>query len=298
MVPFIRPSKLFEGVPSHSTVHVFSKALQFLDYNNMAAAVADIGFDGVDLSVRPGGHVLPENVGNDLPKAVSVLKKHGLQSIMMTTSIKDSGDRVSQNVLRTAASLGLKYFRTDWFRYPEKGSMPETLKGYEKKLNSLAALAASLGIQGSYQNHAGNYVGASVWEMYELVKSSDKNGMGCQFDIRHAVVEGGLSWPQNLRLLAPYINTIVVKDFLWQKIDGKWSVVDVPLGEGMVDFPKYFSLLRQYGLNVPISLHCEYPLGGAEHGARQISVDKKVVLDAIQKDLTRLKTWLKEAGLN
>lgn len=298
IMPFINPFGLFTGTSPGSTIHVFSKHLQFLDYKNMAAAAADIGFDGVDLSVRPGGHVLPENVADDLPKAVSAIKKQGLQSIMMATNVKDPTDRVSQNVLRTASSLGLKYFRPDWFRYPKEGSLPDALKLYEKQMASLAAFAAPLGIAGSYQNHSGNYVGAALWEVFEIIKSAGKNVMGCQFDIMHATIEGGLSWPQSLRLIHPHINTIVIKDFLWEKINGKWSAKNVPLGEGMVDFPKYFSLLKQYGVNVPVSLHFEYPLGGAEHGAKQINIDQKIIFEAMRKDLLLLRTWLKEAGLN
>ena len=33
----------------------------------MAEVVAENGFDGADLTVRPGGQVLPENVEKDLP---------------------------------------------------------------------------------------------------------------------------------------------------------------------------------------------------------------------------------------
>lgn len=298
IMPFIRPVELFKESASAQGIHIFSKHLQFLDYSNMAAVAAEIGFDGIDLTVRPKGHVLPEQVAVDLSKAVSAIKKKGLQSIMMATNITDATSSVSQNILRTASSLGFKYFRTDAFHYPAQGSLPELLKGYEKKINALAAFAAPLGIRGSYQNHSGNYVGAPLWEVYELIKSAGKNGMGSQFDIRHAVVEGGESWPQSVRLLAPYINTIVIKDFLWEKINGKWAVKNVPLGDGMVDFPKYFSLLKKYGVDVPVSLHCEYSLGGAEHGASQISIAEKEVYKAMDKDLGLLRRWMKEAGLN
>lgn len=297
MLPFIKPFDFSKENASLSTVHVFSKHLQFLDYKNMAAAASDIGFDGVDLTVRPGGHVLPERVTEDLPKALAALKEKGLQSIMMATEITDAASPISQKVLRSASSLGIKYFRTGYFRYSAQGSLPEMLKQYENQLNALAAFTAPLGIRGAYQNHAGNYVGASIWELYQVIKSADKTGLGCQFDIRHAVVEGGQSWPQSVRLLNPYINTINIKDFFWEKINGKWSVKNVPLGEGMVDFPKYFSLLKQYGVQVPISLHFEYELGGAGEGARQITISQKSVFEAMHRDLVKLKGWLKDAEL-
>jgi len=298
MLPFIQPYDLFKGTAAMSSVHIFSKHLQFLDTKSMAAAAADIGFDGVDLTVRPGGHVLPERVTEDLPKAVSALKEKGLQSIIMVTDIIDAANPVSRNVLKSASSLGIKYFRTGYFRYPNQGSLPEMLQQYEKQMNTLAAFTAPLGIRGAYQNHAGNYVGASIWELYQIIKAADKTGLGCQFDIRHAVVEGGLSWPQSIRLLSPYINTINIKDFLWEKINGKWSVKNVPLGEGMVDFPQYFALLKQYGVQVPISLHFEYELGGADEGARQISISQKSVFEAMHRDLIKLRGWLKDAGMS
>ena len=43
-------------------IHIFSKHLQFLNYEDMANAAAEMGFDGIDLTVRPNGHVLPEQV--------------------------------------------------------------------------------------------------------------------------------------------------------------------------------------------------------------------------------------------
>jgi L-ribulose-5-phosphate 3-epimerase len=60
----------------------------------------------------------------------------------------------------------------------------------------------------------------------------------------------------------------------------------------MVDFKKYFALLKEYNINVPVSLHFEYALGGAEHGEFKITVDKKVVFDAMRRDLKWLHdTW-------
>src|SRR5690606_9411745 len=70
-------------------LHVFSKHLQFLNYKDMAEAAAEIGFDGVDLTVRPKGHVLPERAQDDLPLAVEAIKKAGLSALLMTTAVDD-----------------------------------------------------------------------------------------------------------------------------------------------------------------------------------------------------------------
>ena len=64
--------------PISSNIHLFSKHLQWLDYEGMSKVAKEIGFDGLDLTVRRKGHVLPENVERDLPKAVAAMQKLSL----------------------------------------------------------------------------------------------------------------------------------------------------------------------------------------------------------------------------
>ena len=93
------------------------------------------------------------------------------------------------------------------------------------------------------------------------------------------------------------IRTIVAKDFRWMQQEGKWKTENCPLGEGMVDFDKYFRMLKQLSVSVPVSMHVEYPIGGAEHGSRQISITPKQVADTMRKDLKTLKGQLVQARL-
>ncbi len=44
------------------SISIFSKHLQFLDCSSAAATAAEMGFAGLDLTVRPGGHVEPATV--------------------------------------------------------------------------------------------------------------------------------------------------------------------------------------------------------------------------------------------
>ncbi|WP_247233001.1 sugar phosphate isomerase/epimerase [Telluribacter sp. SYSU D00476] len=296
-LPFLTVDSL--PTPSQSQaamppIIVFSKHLHFLDYKEMAEKAAEIGFDGVDLTVRPAGHVLPENVQTDLPKAVAAIKQAGLQPLMMTTTVEDATG-TDETVLRTAAQQGIKYYRMNWYRYNDSQSMPDMLQKYQKQVRSLSQLNSKLGLIGSYQNHAGKLVGASAWEIFQLLQGANPAHMGVQYDIRHATVEGGLSWENGLRLLHPHIKVLAIKDFLWANQNGKWGVRNVPLGEGMVDFKTYFRLLKQYNVQVPISMHYEYELGGAEHGAKTLKVDRKVVYDAMKRDLAKVKELWQQA---
>jgi sugar phosphate isomerase/epimerase len=251
----------------------------------MAKMAAEIGFDGVDLTVRSKGHVLPERVSQDLPKAIEAMDKAGIAPLMIASGVNDPSDPVQQNVLKTAADLGIKYYRMAYFRYTKDGSIPKDVETFQEQAKALGELNDQLGLIGCYQNHAGNYVGASMFELYEIFKGANEQSTGLQYDIRHATVEGGRSWETGLRLVQDRIKTIALKDFRWEQRSGKWETVNVPMGEGMVDFKTYFGLLKRYGIKVPATLHLEYPIGGAEHGARELEGSPDQVYNAMRKDL-------------
>ena len=270
--------------PSQLDIHIFSKHLQFLSPESMAEAAAEIGFDGVDLTVRPKGHVLPEHAEEALPLAVEHIKKNGLKADMMTTSINDPDNEFTEKILNTAAGNGIKTYRMGYWRY-EKGEedIPAALSKFRKKMQKLAILNKKLGIKGGYQNHSGSFVGASLWEVWHLLENTKQEGIGAQYDIRHATLEGGYYWKTSLRLLQKRIVSIVLKDFKWQKVDGKWKAINTPIGEGMVDFAAFFKLLKHYKISVPVSLHYEY-LGGM--------TDKNEIFKTMKKDLQKVrKLW-------
>jgi len=156
------------------------------------------------------------------------------------------------------------------------------------RVAALAALDREIGIRGGYQNHVGTRVGGSVWDLGVLLEGVPRDGLGVQYDIRHAVAEGGESWPISLRMIAPHIDTIAVKDMIWAKRpDQRWEPRSVPLGEGMVDFSAYLRQLLAFGPLPPATMHFEYPplemsVGG---GAAR----RKQTVDGMRRDLTRFR---------
>lgn len=287
---------VFNDLPNDQLdVNIFSKHLQFLDYKTTGEMTAEMGFSGVDLTVRPKGHVFPETVLTDLPMAVKEITASGVNCNMITTTIESINNSLDINVLEAASRANIKYYRTNWFKYKEGMSMQDSLLFYQDEIKKLGELNETLNLIGCYQNHAGTNVGASYWEIKKILETVKPDVFGTQYDIRHAMVEGGNSWENGLQLLEPNIKVIVLKDFKWGQVNGKWEAINVPIGEGMVDFVKYFKLLKHYNLKPPVSLHLEYDLGGAEKGNQEISVDKKVVFDAMKRDLKKIQHYWKEA---
>ncbi|QEC79397.1 sugar phosphate isomerase/epimerase family protein [Mucilaginibacter ginsenosidivorax] len=283
--------------PAKIKVSIFSKHLHWLNYADMASLAADMGFDGVDLTVRPDGHVLPEHVATDLPKAVAAVERAGLKVHTIVTNIKSPDEKYTHDILKAASALGIKYYRMAWLDYDKNISIPDNLKAINKQFKALEAINRQYNMHGAYQNHSGELFGASVWDLWLGMDGTNPDFIGCQYDVRHATTEGADTWPTSIQTLMPRIKTTNVKDFYWDKKDGKWQVKSVPLGEGMVDFPKYFRILKEQKINSPMSLHCEYELGGAQDGAKQLTISRDAFTTAVKKDLATLRGWLKEYDL-
>lgn len=279
-------------VIANRKINVFSKHFHWLNYAEMAKVVKEIGFDGIDLTVRPQGHVLPERVKEDLPKAVKEIRGQGLIIDRITTGILEPDDPPTIQILETAAELGIKNYRMGWYEYDPAFSIKENLYRLNQKLIKLAALNKKYGIRGAYQNHSSETVGGAVWDMDIMLSGIDPGLVGIRYDIRHATASGGPSWPVGLKYCAEKINSLDLKDFIWEKIAGTWQPVTVPLGTGMVDFNRYLKIIEEQKIVGDYTMHFEYELGGADLGESKLTVAPEVVISAMKHDLAVFKSWI------
>ena len=281
-------------------VAIFSKHLQFLAGEELARAAADIGFDGVDITVRKGGHVEPERVAQDLPPLVALLRKNGLEVPMITTDIVDTSTPHAEDVLKTMAALKIPYYR--WGGLVYRGAQPfaAQLEQMKPAIAKLAAMNASYGVCAMYHTHSGTgVVGAPIWDLHILLKDFDPKAVGVNYDVAHATIEGGLGgWIDSFRITGAHLRGIAVKDFVWGKNSrGVWDVEYKPLGEGMVHFPQFFGMVAEAGFNGPLQLHFEYPLGGADGGKKTLTLGRGEVFAAMKRDLSKLRGYLAQANL-
>ena len=287
--------------PAHANkLVVFSKHLQWLPWEQMASAAAESGFDGVDLTVRKGGHVLPDRAADDLPRAAEAIKKGGSALVMITSDIVDARTPHAETVLKTASALGVRHYRWGGFKYDDAKPIPDQLNALKPRVKDLADLNREYNVAAMYHTHSGNEVGAPIWDLFALLRDFDPKYVGINYDIGHATVEGGLGgWIRSAQLVRPYMRGIALKDFRWAKnARGEWSPEWCPPGEGMVRFSKFLPMLKQANFEGPIQVHYEYAgLGGAEHGNAKLDAPAAEVLAKIKRDQQFLRSRLKEAGV-
>jgi sugar phosphate isomerase/epimerase len=282
-------------------VAIFSKHLQFLAGEELAQAAAGMGFDGIDITVRKGGHVEPERARQDLPPLAAIIRKHGLEVPMITADIVDAESPFTEGILKTMALLGIRNYRWGGLRYMEGQPYAAQLEGMKPRIARLAALNARYQACAMYHTHSGTgVVGAPIWDLYVLLKDFDPNAVAVNYDVGHATIEGGLGgWIDSFRITQPHLRGIAVKDFIWAKdARGSWQAQWKPLGEGMVHFPEFFTMVADSGFSGPLQLHFEYPLGGATDGKKTLGdITKEEVFGAMKRDLGKLRGYLAQARL-
>ena len=279
------------GEASSPTICLFSKHLPHLNYPELAKALRDFRFPGVDLTVRPKGHVLPENVERDLPKAVDALRAEGITIPMVTTGLTSASDPAARPTLYTAAKLGVPLYKLGYYRYGDLTKLDETLERVKREVEGLAALGRHAGIQGGFHTHSGRSVGAVMWDNWWIQRDADPQWMSYYYDPCHATIEGGSwGWKVGYHRLADRVTMVSIKDFFWEKQNGEWKIRMCLLGEGMVRFPEFFQMLAAGGFRGPLSLHIEYEIEGSTESLR-----REKTMAAIAQDLAFLKKHVRAA---
>jgi len=263
---------------------MFSKHLQELNFEQLGEAVADLGFDGVDLSVRPGGHIEPADAARKLPHAVNTLQRYHLTVPMLTTHFTDPAEPFVREVFSTAADCGVRFIKLGYWRYSTFGTLRMLMDEVQRTLDGFAQLAERYGVCVVVHTHSGSYLTASPFVLAELLRPFDTQQVAAYADAGHLAVEGGLmGWQQGLEWLGGKVRVVGCKDFAWVNEQGAWRVKVVPVGDGIVQWRSFFRCLHQMGFEGLISVHSEY----AGWNAQQ-------VIAQTRSDFQRLKAWAME----
>jgi len=281
--------------PRKSSPCLFSKPLHNRKFTELPALLNELGINAVDLTCRPAGHVLPERVADDLPRAVEMLEAAGISVPMVTTAVIDAGQDHAEAIIRTVGKLGIRHIKLGYYEYKDLRQITQTIAEARRRMKDIAALCRDHHVHAGYHLHCGKRIGGGLWDVWHLLLNTPSEHLGAYFDLRHATVEGGdAGWEIALNLLAPRITMLALKDFVWSKNEkGRWKPDDVPLGTGIVRLDYGLRQLKQLEFAGPISLHVEYASGSTEVGSDQ---DKKNLSD-IRRDWQTMNEALRRAKL-
>jgi len=264
-------------------VCLYSKQLAKVEYDNLGKVLRDLGFDGCDLSVEPGGHVLPEQAQADLVRAVLAITDVGLVVPIFTTSITSPADPYLRLVLAIGNFMGVPLFRPGVWKYNGASEIEARLAQVERELAGLASLGRAAAMAMGLRNVAGENVGSAVWDTNLMIRGMDPQWVGYDFDPGSAAASAGVDgWWVALRLALPRLKMVTLTDFTWTKdAGGAWKATPCPLGEGMVDWSKFFATLARAKFTGPLSIEVRYqPAKEVEAIGRDLEFVRKQVAAA------------------
>ena len=251
-----------------SRFHVFSKMFQppvTKSPEELCDLMAGAGYDGIQWTVRKGGHATPENAKTELPRLVKMCEARGLSVETVCTGIVDGDDPVSETICRVAADCGVRQFRTGYYFYEEKNeTFLQSMDRFRRAFASLADLGERCGVRAAYQNHStwGPAIfGGSLWDICECLRDLDPRHIGVEFDPMHAYFENYESWRHGFARVAPWIASIDLKDFhyaLSEKNPKRMAKRMVAAGEGVVPWPDVKRLIGQQNVDPLYIVHFEY----------------------------------------
>ena len=249
-------------------VGVFTKSFQDWPIPKVCAAFAELGVDGLDLTVRPGGHIAPENAAAELPAAVAAAQSEGLKVLFLTTGITDAGP-AADRLLGAAADGGVGAVKLGYFR-PDGSPLPDRIDAVRRTLAEVAVLAEKRGVTACLHTHSGDYLPSHGTLLYMLLRDLPPAAVGAYVDTLHMHVEGGdAGWRQGLELVAPWLRLCAVKNYRWEPAgrDGfgmrQWKETVVPIADGVSPIPAFVRELKRRGFAGAFSLHSEYRGGSS-----------------------------------
>ena len=251
------------------TIVAFTESFQDRPIPEVCRVFKEIGLDGLDLTVRPGGHIDPKDAPRELPKAAKAARDAGLEIAFLTSPVTDAGPEADE-YLAAAAEAGVKRIKLGYYRYGDFGTLQRQLDEIRRRIEGVAKLAAKHGVLPCVHIHSGDTIPSHGTQLYELIRDFDPREVGAYVDPMHMTLEGGGGgWLQGLDLLAPWVAISSVKNFVFKesgrddKGQLRWKVQKVPVADGMAPLPDFVARLKQIGFRGPYSLHSEYKGGGS-----------------------------------
>jgi sugar phosphate isomerase/epimerase len=272
------------------TFAAFTESFQGWPIPEVCQKFRAIGLDGLDLTVRPGGHIAPEDAPQKLPPAVAAARDHGVKISMLSTAIVEA-DKTAEALLATAAEQGIDRVKLGYYRYTRFGTLLDAIDDARRKLAGVAKLADKHRVLPCVHVHSGDTIPGSGPIAYLLLKDFNPREVGAYVDPMHMTIEGGNDgWRQGLDLLAPWIAISSLKNAKWitteRDAHGQqgWATRKCPLADGVAKIPQYIATLRGLGYRGLYTLHSEYMDGGSW---QRLDVDG--CLDQTRLDLEYVK---------
>jgi sugar phosphate isomerase/epimerase len=261
VTPDVANARLKAG--ARPLICVYSGCLAKIPFAQLSEIVGQMGYDGVDLTVMQGGHVDPSKYMVELDRAFQTFQDAGLETPMVTTSFISASQPYAYAILYVSGQLGARFCRLG--TWPPAADSPGPLANMRaammrNDLVQFAATASRCKITVLLANHAGSYPGRSIPEVEAMLAGIDRTAFGYCFDPVQAVIEARSAngWEAALSAALPRLAAVACSDVVLDKDGDAVKPRACAMGEGVIDWKKFFSVLAAARFHGPVSMHMDY----------------------------------------
>lgn len=232
---------------------VFTKPWQTQSIEQVGELVSALGFDGVELPVRPGYQVEPETVGDKLALATKALAAFGVR----ICSVAGPTDEAS---IAACAEAGVPMIRI--MARVGKESYLEAEERLIREYDALVPLLEKYGVTVGVQNHCGRFVANAV-ALKRIVERYDAKHIAAVWDAAHEALDGGEA-DLALDAIWPHLCMVNLKNAIWQRTTGpeaeyaRWKVYWTSGRQGLCVWPDVVSELKRRAYQGVVCLTAEY----------------------------------------
>ena len=237
---------------SRTTYSVFTKPWK-MPLPEVGKLVSGLGFDAVELPVRPGFQVEPADVTKGLPAAARVLADFGLK----IASIAGPTDEAT---IAACAEAGVPTIRIMVSIGPD-GYMASEARA-QAEFDALVPLLDRYGVQVGVQNHCDRFV-ANAMGLRHLIEKYDPRHIGAIWDAAHNALNGEDPEPA-IDIVWSHLCMVNLKNAFWRRATGpeaedvRWRPWWTTGRQGLASWPRVAAELKRRDYRGVICLTAEY----------------------------------------
>ena len=240
-----------------------SKFFAHLSVEQLGEKAIELGYDGVDICIRPGHPIHVDNTIDTLPQAIKIWEDQGLVCPLATSPVTmtDPKAAASEKLYRACAEAGVPRLKIGFWRFNEGDDYWKVLDAARADLEGFVKLSEKHDVQTCYQIHSGSCLGSNCAGLMHLLKGFDPRHVGAYPDFGHLALDGE-DYAMGLSMSRDYLSVVGIKDAFYVSQPAGRTPPYIPcfvkVGEGCVDWYRCLNLLRELDFDGPLTVHTEY----------------------------------------
>lgn len=239
------------------TFSVFTKPWKNMSASQLAQFVKNLGFDGIEFTLRPEYQVEPKNAEKGLPELAKQMSEFGVK-------ITSVAAELDENVFAGCQAAGIPIIRVMAKIDPKIGYMASEAN-LRKEYEKVTPLCEKYGVQVGIQHHYGKFV-CNAMGLLHLIEGLDPRCISAVWDCAHAVLAG--EEPEfGLDILWPRLCMVNLKNAYFRRVnepeaeDVEWAKYATTARQGMASWPRIAEYLKNRNYQGVICLSAEYTAG-------------------------------------